>query len=472
MNRCRMSMRMGLWRWVVGRRPRAAAGPLAALCSAFPARPESRPGGRLRPRGAAPPKPLLLLFLPLLAFAQTHAITNVRIVPVTSAPIERGTVVIRDGKIAAVGQRVAVPSGASKIDATGLSVYPGWIDAYTSVGLVEISSVRGSVDTAELGPFNPQAQAWIAVNPHSEMIRAARVNGITTALVAPSGGRIAGTASAVNLFGNYPNEMVILPNVAVVINIPTTRGGFGRGAGREGMLESAESRGARVAEDTAKLKQYLREAKAYAEMKARLGAGPNAAADLALEAMVPVMRGERAAIFPASHFRDIRAAIELAEEFGIKPIIAGGADAWKVTDLLKKRNVPVIYDAVMSLPRNQEDPYDAPFTTPEVLRRAGVKFAIASGSSADVRNLPYRAAMAAAYGLERDDALKSITMWPAELLGIADRVGSIETGKLANLVICRGDPLDVRTKIKYVFVQGKLVPLDSRNTELFEKFAR
>ncbi len=408
--------------------------------------------------------------------AQTHVITNARIIPVTAPAIERGTVVIRDGKIAAVGAKVAMPAGANRIDATGLSVYPGMIDAYTSVGLVEISSVRGSVDTAELGPYNPQLQAWIAVNPHSEMVRTARVNGITTALVAPSGGRIAGMASAINLAGYYPNEMALSPMVGVVINIPSTNRGFGRGSFVAGATQSADSRRDRVAEELAQLKQYLREAKAYAEMKARLEKSGSAAGkpnlDLALEAMVPIVRGERPAIFPADHFRDIRAAVEFGEEFGLKVIISGGADAWKIADLLKQKNVAVLYDAVHSLPRLPEDPYDAPFTTPETLRRAGVKFAIVSGSSSDVRNLPYRAAMAAAYGLERDDALKSITLWPAEILGIADRTGSIETGKLANLLVSRGDPLDLRSEVKYVFIEGKLVPPDSRNTELYERFKR
>lgn len=407
-----------------------------------------------------------------LAFAQTHAITNARIVPVATPAIERGTIVIRDGKIAAVGTKVAVPSGANRIDGTGLSVYPGWIDAYTSVGLVEISSVRGSVDTTELGPFNPQAQAWIAVNPHSEMIRTARANWVTSALVAPSGGRISGIASAINLFGNYPNDMALAREVGVVINIPSIYRTAGRGASRGEAPETPEARGARVEEDMAKLKHYLREAKAYAEMKARLGNKRSAADDLALDAMVPVMRGERAAIFPADHFRDIRTAIELAEEFGMKAIIAGGADAWKVADLLKKKNAGVFYTEVHSLPRTREDPYDASFTTPEVLRRAGVKFAIASGSSSDVRTLPDRAAMAGAYGLEREDTLKAITLWPAEMMGIADRVGSIEAGKLANLLVSRGDPLDARTEIKYVFIEGKLVPLESRNTELYERFIR
>src|SRR2546422_337377 len=210
-------------------------------------------------------------------------------------------------------------------------------------------------------------------------------------------------------------------------------------------------------------------------MRARLdksgGAGIGSR-DIALDAMVPVMRGECAAICTANHFREIRAAVELGVEFGLKVIIAGGADAWKVTDLLKEKSVPVLYDAIQALPRTKEDPYDAPFSTPQALRRAGVRFAIATGSSSGVRNLPYHAAMAAAYGLERDDALKAITIWPAELLGIADRVGSIEVGKLANILISRGDPLDVRAEIKYVFVAGKLFPMESRNTELYEKFLR
>jgi imidazolonepropionase-like amidohydrolase len=408
----------------------------------------------------------------VVTFAQTHAITNARIVPVTTPAIERGTIVIRDGKIAAVGNKVAVPAGANKIDGTGLSVYPGWIDAYSSVGLIEISSVKGSVDTTELGPFNPQAQAWIAVNPHSEMIRTARANGVTGALVSPSGGLISGVASAINLSGNYPNEMALSREVGVVINIPSIHKRAPRGAERGAAPETPEARGTRVEQDLAKLKQYLREAKAYAEMKARLGKKPNNADDLALDAMVPVMRGEKAAIFPADHFRDIQAAVKLADEFGMKAIIAGGADAWKVADLLKQKNVAVLYTEVHALPREREDPYDAPFTTPEVLRRAGVRFAIASGSSEDNRNLPYRAAMAAAYGLEREEALKAITQWPAEILGIADRVGSLEAGKLANLLVSRGDPLDARTEIKYVFIEGKLVPLESRNTELYERFIR
>ncbi len=410
---------------------------------------------------------VLLALAALPAFAQTHAITNARLVPVTSPPIEHGTIVIKDGKIIALGAKVPVPSGANKIDGAGLSVYPGWIDAYTTVGLNEISSVRGSVDTAEIGAFNPQAQAWIAVNPHSEIVRTTRVNGITTVLVAPSGGRISGAASAVNLFGNYPNEMTLLPQAGLILNIPSRDRRVPRGS-PEAAAAAGADRPDRVAEDLAKLKQYLREAKAYAEMRAR-GGPPS---DNGLEAMVPVMRGQRPVICPANHFREIRAAVDLAAEFGFKVIISGGADAWKVAGLLKQKDIAVIYTGVESLPRTPEDPYDAPFATPAALRKAGVRFAIATGGGSDARNLPYHAAVASAYGLEREDALKALTLWPAELLGIADRVGSLEPGKLANLLISKGDPLDVRSEIRYVFIAGKLVPLDSRNTELYQRFLR
>jgi imidazolonepropionase-like amidohydrolase len=409
---------------------------------------------------------LCLLALPLAA--ETHAIVNARILPVSGAPIERGAVVIQDGKIAAVGAKVAVPKDARKIDGTGLTVFPGMIDAYTTLGLSEISSVKGSVDTTELGPFNPQAQAWIAVNPHSEMVRTARVNGVTSAAVVPQGGLVSGTAGVVDLFGKYPDQM-LLRRSGVVINIPSVN----RRAERNiesitrGETESDEARRQRVATELAKLKQFLRDAKTYAAVKSP------ASRDAALEAMIPVMRREAPAICPADHFRDIRAAVELGQEFGLQVIIAGGADAAKVVELLKEKNVAVLFGAIQSLPRVREDAYDIEFSTPAVLRRAGVRFAIVSGTQGggvESRNLPYMAGISAAFGLEREDAQKAVTLWPAEILGIAGRVGSIEPGKLANLVVTKGDPLDLRSEVKYVFVEGKPVPLESRNSELYDKF--
>ncbi|HET8547731.1 MAG TPA: amidohydrolase family protein [Bryobacteraceae bacterium] len=402
------------------------------------------------------------------AGAETIAITNARIVPISAPTIERATIVITDGRIAAMGARAAIPAGARRIDGTGLSVYPGWIDGWTTLGMAEIESVAGTMDTKEIGPFNPAAHAWIAVNPHSEMLKTARVNGVTTALVAPAGGIISGTASALNLFGMYPKDMLVLGDAGVMITLPSLYQAQRRERGETGPPPTLENRRRQVARDMERLKQYLREAKAYAEMRAR--GGPDAARDTSLEAMAPVMRGERPAIITANHFRDIRTAVDLAQEFGLKLIIAGGADAWKVADLLKEKNAGVLYAAVHALPRSQEDPYDVGFTTPEALRRAGVRFAIVTGSDWNVRNLPYQAAMAAAYGLEREDALKAITLWPAELLGISDKVGSLEVGKLANVLVSRGDPLDVRSEVRYVFIEGRQVPFESRNKELYEEF--
>src|SRR4051794_20262688 len=238
-----------------------------------------------------------LLLLSAAVSAETVAIVNGRVFPISGPPIEKATVVVTDGKITAVGSNVSVPKGARRIDASGLSVYPGWIDGWTRVGLSEISSVSGSVDVAEIGSFNPGAQAWIAVNPHSEMIKTARVNGITTALVAPSGGRVSGVASAMNLLGNYPDHMAVLKNAGVVLNIPSMYEPSydpGGGPAPPGVTDPVEARRRRVAEQVEKLKGFLREAKRYADMKARSGENPPASAvDSGLEAMVPVMRGER-----------------------------------------------------------------------------------------------------------------------------------------------------------------------------------
>lgn len=408
----------------------------------------------------------LFLVLCSSAFAETIAITNARIFPVTSPAIDRGTVVIVDGKITAVGQKVQIPGGARRIDATGLSVYPGWIDGFSRVGLEEIAGVTPTVDVQELGPFNPAAQAWIAVNPHAEMVKTTRVNGVTTALVAPAGNIISGTASLMNLHGLYPSDMAIVRNAGVIFNIPSI---YRFGPGPPG--ETADARRQRIATNMEKLRQFLREAKRYADLRQRSGGtvAPSAL-DTTMEAMVPVMRGERPAICTADHFRDIRAAVELGDEFGLKILIAGGADAWKMADLLAKKKVGVLYSGVHEMPRTADDPYDVTFTTPETLRRAGVPFAIVSDASSDARNLPYRASMAAAYGLEREDALKSITLWPAQMLGIADKVGSIEAGKLANLLVSKGDPLDVRSEIRYVMIEGRLVPAANRNVDLYEQF--
>ena len=192
---------------------------------------------------------------------------------------------------------------------------------------------------------------------------------------------------------------------------------------------------------------------------------------LKMEAMIPYLRGEKPIIFTADRERDIRGAVKFAEEMKFKAIIMGGAEAWKAADVLKKNNIPVIYTNVWGLPQSQDDPYDSLFSAPAKMQEAGIKFCIATGDDgANARDLPYQAGMSSAYGLPKDEALKAVTIYPAQILGIADKMGSIENGKVANIVVTDGDILDARTNIKYLFINGRMLPLTSRHTELYDAF--
>ena len=407
--------------------------------------------------------------------AGTFAITNARIVTVSGAVIERGTVVVSDGKISAVGANVTVPTGAERIDGTGLSVFPGMIDASTNLGLSEIGQgVPGSVDIAETGDMNSNAKAITGINPHSTNINVTRVNGITSVLSMPVGGIISGQAAVVNLNGSTQAEMSVVPNFGLVINFPriTTGGGFNPSGTQQTIdfNEALKRRDQRI-ED---LKKLFRDAENYAKVKeadAKDKTLPTAATDLKMEALVPYVRGERPVIFTAERERDIRGVAKFAADMRIKAIIIGGQDAWKAADDLKKNNISVIYTNIYSLPVRDDDAYDYLFEAPAKMQQAGVKFCISTGDSGpEVRDLPYHAGLAGAFGLTPEEALKSVTLYPAQILGVADRLGSIETGKIANLVVADGDILQPRTNIKYLFINGRQIPLTSRHTELFDSF--
>ena len=407
--------------------------------------------------------------------AGTFAITNARIVTVSGATIENGTVVIQNGKIAAVGANVSVPANAERIDGKGLSVFPGMIDAATNLGLAEITlGVPASVDVAETGSMNANAKAFLAINPHTSHVNVARVNGITTVLSMPVGGTIAGQAAIVNLNGSTQAEMAVIPTYGLVINFPriSTFGGFGGGAGPQTVDfgEAAKRRDTQL-EDLKKVfrdtENYARAKDAYAKDKSL----PYLATDVRLEAMIPYIRGERPIIFTAERERDIRGVVKFVEEMKIKGVIVGGQEAWKAADGLKKNNIAVIYTNIYNLPVRDDDAYDFLFEAPSKLQQAGVRFAISTGNDgAEVRDLPYHAGLAGAYGLSKEEALKSVTLYPAQILGIADRLGSIETGKTANIVVTDGDILEPRTNIKYLFINGRMLPLTSRHTELYESF--
>jgi imidazolonepropionase-like amidohydrolase len=406
----------------------------------------------------------------------TVAIRNARIVTVSGPDIENGTVVIRDGKIEAVGTAVNVPAGAQTIEGRGLSVYPGMIDAGTNMGLVEVpQGANGTVDLSEVGDFNPNAKAIIAVNPHSAHIAVTRVEGVTNTVTAPTGGLISGQAALINLLGTSPKEMAVVPQAALVINYPRIGGGGGGGFGGnqqpQGNLSEALEANARQLDE---IRKMLRDAEAYGRAQdayAKDKLLPRPDQNVVLEALVPYVRGERPVIFRAERESEIRGAIRFAEEMKLKPIILGGNDAWKVASLLKDKNVPVILTGVLTLPVREDDAYDALYENAAKLQQAGVLFAISTGDAGpEVRNLPQYAGMAAAYGLSKADALKAVTLNPARIMNAADRLGSIEAGKMANLVVTDGDLLEIRTHIRYLFIDGRPVVLSSRHTELNDAF--
>lgn len=396
---------------------------------------------------------------------ETYAIRNAKIVTVTGPVIEMGTVVISNGKITAVGANVSVPSNAKVIDGAGLSVYPGMIDSGTTLGLEEIGSVAGSADTSEIGDNNANVHVDVALHPDSSHIAVTRVNGITTALTAPEGGTISGRSALINLDGWVPRDMVLKSPVAMHMNWPG-RQGFGQ---QQSISELRREQDRQVES----VRKILRDAIAYGDAKdarAKDPKLPRQDVDLKLEALIPVVRGQMPVVISANAERDIKNAIAFADEMKLKIIISSGIEAYKLADQLKAKNIPVLVGPVLRMPNREDDPYDAAFTNAGLLSKAGVKIAFQTGDSAHVRDLPYHAGMAAAFGLSKEEALKAVTIYPAEIFGVADRIGSIEQGKIANLIVTTGDPLEILTQVRYLFINGRQIPLTSRHTELYEKY--
>jgi len=445
---------------------RRARSPFAALLltlSVLPLAPASRAQDTVTPDTS-------------LEDAGTYVIRGARVVTVNGAEIENGSVLINQGRITAVGTNINVPPGAREIDARGLFVYPGMMDAGTSMALVEISSgAPGTVDTNELGEMNPNAAAYWAVNPHSAHIEVTRVAGVTNAVSLPSGGVVSGQAALLNLAGTSQREMAVVPMAALVIDFPRVGGGGGFGGfqqAQQGLTpEALQARDRRVEE----IRRLMREAEAYGRAHDAYAKDPKAvprpATDLRLAALVPYVRGERPVILRADRERDIRGAVRFAEEMKLRPVILGGSDAWKAAQFLKEKNVPVILDATLNLPLREDDPYDTLFEAAAKLHAAGVRFCISTGDSgAHVRDLPFHAGMAAAFGLPRAEALKAVTLYPAQIMGVGDRLGSIEVGKIANLVVTDGDLLEARTNVRHLFIAGRPIPLVSRHTVLYDQF--
>jgi len=413
------------------------------------------------------------------AVVSTYAITHARIVTLSGGPIDDGTLVIKDGKIAAAGANVEVPAGARIIDGKGLQVYPGLFDAVTQMGLSEISAVSSTVDSSETGNFNPDVVAATAVSPSSEHIPVTRASGITEVVAVPAsggfdsgGGRgtVGGQASAFSLAGWTMEDMQIKRSVAMVINWPTIQtrtfdlATFSR---KDKPYSEAKQE---YEKQVNELTDWIDRARHYAQAIGH-GGPSDFERDVKLESMAPVVRGQLPVLVFADRARDIRNAVEFCEKQKLKMILAGGEEAYKLKELLRSKNVPVILRPMLSLPEEEDDPYDRLLTQPAELSAAGVKFAIASFDNSFARRLGQNAANAAAHGLSHDEALKAVTLYPAQILGLADQVGTLKPGKIANIIVTDGDPLELTTELKYLFIRGQLTSTDNRHKRLFEKYS-
>lgn len=403
------------------------------------------------------------------AFAQNAVlIRDAQVHTLAGETLERGSVLIENGKIVGVGRRLRAPRAARVIDAEGLHVYPGIFDAYTDLGLAEVSAVGVTRDVSESGDFNPQLDALIAVNPESVHIPVTRSNGVTHVMTAMRGSRIAGRAGVMNLSGWTWEEMAVDPTGPLVVEWPRLRvyePGSNSGPDRPTTFAAAKKR---YDERIGELERWLEAARHYAQ--AREAAPQTTSADRKLEALVPFLRGDAPVLINANDARSIRDAVSFAEEHELEMILAGGAEADEVVELLAEKGIPVLLNRLEVAVGDEDAAYDRIYSLPGVLQRAGVPFAITSRAHYLSRSLPYEAAAAVPFGLPKEEALKAITAYPAEILGLGDRLGTIEEGKIANLIITDGDPLEIRTQIRHVLINGEAVPLDNEHERLYRKY--
>jgi imidazolonepropionase-like amidohydrolase len=426
---------------------------------------------------------LNLLCLPHSVSAQTpvattYAITHAKLVTLAGPPIEDGTVVIKDGKIAAVGAAVEVPAGAQVIEAKGLQVSPGLFDAVTQMGLSEIGAVSSTVDSTETGTINPDVVAATAVFPSSEHIPVTRASGITEVLSVPgsggfdSGGNrglLAGQASAIHLAGWTMDEMQIKRSVAMVINWPTistTSFDFATFSRKQKPYAEAKQE---YEKQVNQLTDVLESARHYAQAMGH-GGPSDFERDVKLEALIPVVRGQLPVLVFADRARDIRHAVEYCDKQKLRMILAGGIEAYKVKDLLRSKDVPVILRPMLTEPDEEDDPYDSLLSQPAELTAAGVKIAFASFDNSFARRLGQNAANSIAHGLSPEEGLKAVTLYPAQILGLSDQLGTLQVGKVANVIVTDGDPLELTTDVKYLFIRGQLTSTDNRHKRLYEKY--
>ncbi len=389
---------------------------------------------------------------------------NATIETITKGTV-KGDLLIEDGKITGIGGAVTAPSSAKVIDCAGKTIYPGFIDMGTALGLVEVSAVSLTNDNNEIGDVKPHMEALTAVNPSSVAIPVTRVSGVTTVIAQPSGGLIPGTASLINLVGYSPDEMYAGFR-AVRLNFPSS-GARGRWDRR-----SEEDR---KKDEKKKLKQIndlWEEAELFAKIKDAKSKDASIRQEYnpTLEAMIPTIKGEQLILVEVNRETDILAALKWIKDNEIKAILTGVAEGWRVAEKIAESGVPVVTGPVISIPTRRGDRYDRAYANAGAMKKAGVTVAIRTDQTENVRDLPFHAAFAAAYGMGREAALEAITIVPARMMGLESELGSLEVGKMANLFICDGDPFETKTQIEQVFIQGWEIPMNSRHSLLYDEF--
>ncbi len=404
----------------------------------------------------------------------TIAITGGKLLTITHGTIDNGTIILSNGKITAVGPAsTAIPAGATVFDAKGMTVYPGLFDSETQLGLTEISADDASNDLVETSDeIMPHMHVTDAFHAETIRIPINRINGVTTAIVAPaSEDSVAGQDALIQLYGKDRNQMILTPDIALAMNFDggvRRRGGRGSGGGKYPSTRMGVA--TQLRQTFYDVQNYMAEQDAGKKPDHK---GPAPKRDLKLEALIPYLKGEKPVVFGAESSGDVEVAMSIAQEFKLKVILNHVSHAQSVLDTIAGYHVPVIVGSIYDAPQANER-FDAVFSMPAQLAKRGVKIALSSNSSdgpvSDPRNLPYAAGYAVAFGLPYDEAMKAITINPAEMFGVGASLGSLDVGKTANVVIANGDPLDVRTSVKQVFIDGIAIPMTSRQTDLRDQY--
>ncbi|MEX0649025.1 MAG: amidohydrolase family protein [Balneolaceae bacterium] len=396
------------------------------------------------------------------------AITNITIHTVTNGVIEDGVVLVEDHEITLVGKNVRISNDYQIIDGTGKHIYPGFIDSMTRLGLVEINAVAVTLDHAEVGDFNPHVNAFTAINPHSAAIPVTRVSGVTNVVSVPATGIIAGKATLIDLWGYSPDAMAVKGAAALHIEWPTAMKNSPNDSRSDEEVEE------KFQGELKELNDFWAKAEFYNRMMNAFEENPQDRIrpdkDLKMEAMREVVTGELPVIISVNREKDILNAIEWAEEHSDIPVVLNEVrEGWRVADEIAAAGIPVIVNTLYTPSRPYEN-YQRPYQNPGLLAEAGVKVVMGSGDTENVRNVIYNAGYAATYGLGREEAIKALTINPAEVWGVENRLGSIEQGKQANLIITDGDPLEPATQIEHVFINGFKIPMISRQIQLYDEF--